>query len=99
MDTPIQAIGAAFNSAVVVIFRNRKDKLRYTYTQIEESSGIIVRTLKRLFTEENPFNLPQFIAVASALGLDPKDVVEQVEGILAKTMPGATEQSNAKAMN
>jgi transcriptional regulator with XRE-family HTH domain len=73
----------AFNTATAEIIDARKHELRMTYEELEAKSGVNMRTLKRLVTGERPFRMGQFFAVASALGLDPAEVMAGIESKVA----------------
>ena len=76
MDTNKDETKDAYNSAIAAIMRARKAELRLTFEALEKSSGINLRTLKRLVNDERPFVMGNFVKLANALELDPAAVVQ-----------------------
>ena len=77
----------AYNTAIVKILDARKNELRKTFVELETASGINLRTIKRLLKDERPMRMGQFIALVTALELDPSEVVATVEKSLVSGAP------------
>lgn len=85
MDTNQAEPTDAYNSAIAAIIRARKAELRLTFEALEASSGINLRTLKRLVNDQRPFLMGNFIKLTAALDLDPAEVVQSAASRVEKT--------------
>jgi transcriptional regulator with XRE-family HTH domain len=80
----IDKSGIPLNAAIaVVLTRHRKD-LRLTYEILVGMTGIPLRTLKRIFTDERPMDTAQLEKVSRALGVTMSQVVSEALAELEK---------------
>ena len=74
-----------YNDALAALLRGRKAELGLTYQDIEDATGVNLRTIKRLFDGQRSIMFGIFIKFCAALNLDPGETVDEVEARVAKT--------------
>ena len=84
MDTKAPTLTDPYNSAVAEVLYLRKAEIRMTFPTLEAKTGIGGQTLKRLLNNHTSIHMGNFLALCTALGLDPAEVVEEAMSKLAK---------------
>jgi transcriptional regulator with XRE-family HTH domain len=83
--TPTRKGDDPYNRAVGDILRAQKARIRMTEASLSEVSGVAVAQISRLFNAKAMFDMRELISLASALGLDPGDVVREARETAQKT--------------
>lgn len=71
-----------FSRAIARRLKTAKDASRYTVRSLAEAAGMAPKTVQAYLSGQTPMRIPDFVRLCGLLGLDPRDVMTEVEQLL-----------------
>lgn len=71
-----------FSRAIARRLKKAREDSPYTVRALAEAAGIAPKTLQDYLHGRVPMRIPEWVRLCGLLGIDPKDLIEEVEQLL-----------------